>query len=90
MPYIDHVQILYDGFQLARLLVQRVHGRRNELTYDDILDITFRVISLREDRRYRTGESSAEYTEDDIAEALSDHAYDRWRLQGLADRDDAR
>lgn len=89
-PYVDHSQILDDGFQLARLLTQRLHDRGCQLTYDEILDITFRVISLREDRRSRTDNPTAEYTEADIAEVLSEHAHHRWFLQDLADRDESR
>lgn len=88
--YSDPTPILDDGFQLARLLAQRVDEGRYRLTFGEIMDITVRVISLRADRRYRTEDPSVEYTEADIAEALSDHAYGRWRFQDLADRDEER
>lgn len=87
--YSDPTPILDDGFQLARLLAQRVDEGRYRLKFGEIMDIAVRVISLREDRRFRTGDPSAEYTEADIAEALCDRAERRWNLQDLADRVEA-
>lgn len=82
-PYSDPTPILDDGFRLALLLTQRVAEGHYRLPLGEIVDIVTRVISLREDRRYRNEDPSAEYTEDDIAEALCDHATSKWRSDSL-------
>lgn len=79
--YIDHGPILDDAFRLAEYLAKRIHDGEERLSYADIQEVVFQVLSEREERHQLTGDPSAEYIRTDIANAVWEHTEYSWRFR---------